>query len=214
GVISVIEMDENGNWSKPATVLDTGHHLSHPFIFEWQGTLYMIPESAGNKSVDLYRCVTFPYEWKFEKAILNGIRAVDATLIEKDDLLWMFVNAAVISESLNDELHIYFTDDLFGEWKPHKKNPVKTDVESTRPAGQFFTYDGDLYRPGQDSSVRYGYGITINKVITLSEDEFIEEKVTKILPNWRPGMAGTHTINHNDGLTVMDVLTRQFKWLV
>ena len=214
GVISVIEIQESGNWNMPVTILDTGYHLSHPFIFEWQDNLYMIPESVANQSVDLYRCVSFPYEWKFERTILNTIRAVDATLFETDGLIWMFLNAAGKGKSLNDQLHIYYSDNPLGEWKPHKRNPVKTDLKSTRPAGQLFTYNGELYRPGQDCSVRYGYAITINRITSLTPDEFTEEEVTKILPTWRQDMVGTHTLNHNDGLTVMDILTRQYKWLL
>ena len=36
GHISVIELDDKGNWKAPVKVLEREYHLSYPFIFEWQ----------------------------------------------------------------------------------------------------------------------------------------------------------------------------------
>ena len=36
-------------------VLAEPFHLSYPYVFEWQGSHYMIPESGAAKSVRLYR---------------------------------------------------------------------------------------------------------------------------------------------------------------
>ena len=60
-----------------------------------------------------------------------------------------------------------------GPWKPHKRNPVKSDVRNSRPAGRLFYWNGDLYRPAQDSSQRYGYAMSINRVLRLTPDEFV-----------------------------------------
>ena len=65
--ISMIELDAAGNASKPQRVLEADHHLSYPFLFEHDGQLYMLPESAKNRSVELYRCVDFPLVWKRER---------------------------------------------------------------------------------------------------------------------------------------------------
>ena len=46
--ISVIEMDLDGTWKQPVKVLERDYHLSYPFLFEWRGQLYMVPETKRN----------------------------------------------------------------------------------------------------------------------------------------------------------------------
>ena len=55
--ISVVEVDRDGGASQPVKVLERDYHLSYPFLVEEGGSLYMIPETAHNNTVELYRCV-------------------------------------------------------------------------------------------------------------------------------------------------------------
>ncbi|MEH7495887.1 glucosamine inositolphosphorylceramide transferase family protein, partial [Neobacillus niacini] len=62
GDISVIEIDQETNKiSKPITVLDKPYHLSYPFLYEWKDEIYMIPETSGNRTIELYKAKNFPY---------------------------------------------------------------------------------------------------------------------------------------------------------
>jgi len=92
GHISVIEMEPDGTWKPPLKVLDTDYHLSYPFVFEWEGNVYMIPESKRNKTVELYRCVEFPSQWRLEKILIENIQAVDSTLYLHEGTWWLFCN--------------------------------------------------------------------------------------------------------------------------
>lgn len=214
GHISVIEVDRKGNLKNPIKVLERDYHLSYPFLFQWQGDFYMIPEAAANNAVELYRCTSFPSKWQLEKVLLNGINATDPTLLEKDGLWWMFTNVGELKYPSDwDELHIFYANDPKGEWKPHQRNPVKTDVRSSRPAGRLFEWHGDLYRPAQDSSERYGYAISINRILRLSPDDFAEEEVSKILPRWHKNVLATHTLNSADDLTMIDCLMKRNRFL-
>ncbi len=208
--ISVIEMDGRGAAKDPVKVLERDYHLSYPFILEWRGEYYMIPETSDNKTVELYRCVSFPYEWELERVLLESSNPVDATLVEIDDLWWMFVNISVGGVSKNwDELHLFYSESPFGPWRPHRRNPVKSDVRCSRPAGRLFRVNGDLYRPAQDCSKHYGYGMSINRVMQLTPDDFYEEEVSKILPEWEKKIIGTHTLNSYDDITVIDCLMKR-----
>ena len=210
GHISVIELDRDGIRSGPHKVLEKDYHLSYPFIFEWQDSLYMIPETAANDTVELYRCVSFPLKWELEEVLLDKLQARDATLMQIDNLWWMFASVGEAKFPSDwDELYLYYAQHPKGPWKPHKKNPVKTDVKGSRPAGRPFYYQGDLYRPAQDSSKFYGYAITLNKIIRITLEEFIEQEVHKIVPSWDKRVIGTHTINSADDLTVIDCLMRR-----
>ncbi len=207
GTIAALEIDRSGVTKDPVTVLERPYHLSYPFIFEWQGRHYMIPDSSDNKTVELYRCTRFPHEWEFDGVLLDGISATDSTVIEFDGVWWMFLNVGAQGVSCPwDELHLYYADRPDGEWKPHPQNPVKLDVKSSRPAGRPFYWNGDLLRPAQDGSQRYGYAITFNKVIRLTKKEYLEEPVSKIYPNWDKRVIGTHTFNSAEDLTVIDCL--------
>ena len=208
--ISAAELGRGGMVGEPFKVLEQDYHLSYPFVFEWQGDYYMIPESGANETIELYRCVSFPSEWKLERVLMEGVRAADTTLAEVDGTWWMFVNIAPDPISYNyDELHIFYAQSPMGPWLPHRRRPVKSDARGARPAGHLFRWRGDLYRPAQDCSKRYGYAISINKILRLSPEEFREEEVSKILPEWDKRVVATHTLNSCAGLTVIDCLRRR-----
>jgi hypothetical protein len=140
--------------------------------------------------------------------LLDKIRAVDATLAEVDGRWWMFANIGQERASRwsdwNEELHVFHAPSPLGPWTPHRRNPVKSDVRSARPAGRLFRLGRDLYRPAQNCAVRYGHSITINQVVRLTPSEFREVPVSAILPHWAAHLVGTHTINSVRGLTVID----------
>ncbi len=211
GHISVIEMDEKGNYKDPIPVIEKDYHMSYPFLFRWEGDLYMIPETSANRTIDLYKCVSFPQTWEHMKTLMDDVRAVDATLWEHDGKWWMFT---AIDEYglITDELFIFYADSPLGPWHPHKRNPVVSDVRSARPAGNIFEWNGDFYRPSQDGSIRYGYATTINKIIQLDTETYVEEETSKILPNWLPDMNGTHTLNRVGSLVVIDGVFRTRKF--
>ena len=66
GSISAIEIREDENQIL-GPVLNKSHHLSYPFIFEFENNLYMCPESCEKQSIDLYVCEEFPLKWIFKK---------------------------------------------------------------------------------------------------------------------------------------------------
>ena len=210
GHISVIELDRKGVVSGPRKVLEREYHLSYPFVFEWKGEWYMLPETAANKTIELYRAKSFPYVWQPEKVLMTDVRAKDATLAEIDGTWWMFVSIA--EHSIPDELYLFSAPSPLGPWTPHRRNPVKSDVRGSRPAGALFEWKGEVYRPAQDSSGRYGYAISINRVTQLDHDQFREEQVSSILPNWSERLLATHTIAIAGDLTVVDCLIKRSRF--
>ena len=210
GHISVIELDRKGVVKGPTKVLERDYHLSYPFVFEWKGDYYMLPESAANKTVELYRAKSFPFVWQFEKVLMTDVRAKDATLAEIDGTWWMFVSIA--EHSIPDELYLFSAPSPLGPWTPHRRNPVKSDVRGSRPAGALFEWNGGVYRPAQDSSGRYGYAISINRLKQLDHEQFREEQVSNILPNWSDNLLATHTISIVGDLTVVDCLIKRSRW--
>ncbi|MBI5965079.1 MAG: hypothetical protein HY863_16485, partial [Chloroflexi bacterium] len=186
GYISVIELDEEGNWKAPVKILEKDYHLSYPFIFKWNDKFYMVPESRANKTIDLYECVDFPYQWNFKQCLMENISAVDSTLIHYSNKWWLFTAMAENEAAApNVELFLFYADDLFsGKWTAHPKNPIVSDVKSARSAGSLFVKDGKLFRPSQDCSKGYGHGIDLNEVEVINEAEYRERNTLSIRPDW------------------------------
>ena len=59
GFISVIKINNEGEISTPTPVLNKDYHLAYPFLFEDNNDYYLIPESAENNKISLYKCVSF-----------------------------------------------------------------------------------------------------------------------------------------------------------
>ena len=209
GYISMLEIKRDGSWSAPVKVLERDYHLSYPFLLEHGGELYMIPETAQNRAVELYRCIDFPLRWKLERPLLDGVRLVDATLHRGAEHWWMFANASTPAWSLNDELHLFHADDLLGNWRAHARNPVKSDVRCARPAGSLYWRGGALYRPAQICAPHYGAGLSINRVLRLTPHDYAERQVERVLPVSREGLMGIHTVNRAGDLTVIDACARR-----
>lgn len=206
GHISLIVMNRDGTWEPPVRILEAPYHLSYPFVFEFENSLYMIPDSSKNRTVELYKCTAFPYKWAFQKNLMEECQAVDTTLFQWQGKWWMFANQIETDGASKwDELFLYHSDSPFSDiWTPHQRNPVVSDVKSARPAGRLFARDGRLYRPSQNCSGHYGYGFNICEITKLTETDYEEKIVSKVEPKWDKNVVSTHTINYEDGLTIID----------
>jgi len=212
GHISVVEMNIDNTCSDPVTLLERQYHLSYPFVFEWEESFYMIPETSSNKTVELYKSKDFPFEWEFVMNLMENIILIDATLVYSDGKWWMFGNTNFHPfTSLNDQLVLFYSDSLISnKWQAHPQNPVVTDISNCRPAGKIFRIYNDLYRPAQNNaSQQYGYALKLNKIITLTAIEYKEEEVFEIKPDKKNYLSAVHTINFTEDLIVIDGILRK-----
>lgn len=206
GHLAVFELGKKGPVTEPIDILKTDYHLSYPFVFKEDDKWYMIPETKQVKRIELYECEEFPHKWKKVGNMMENIQAVDATILKKDGLYWMFTNVVENQGgSSHDELFLYYSETLYpGDWKPHPQNPLVSDVRNARPAGKIFTHNGKTYRPAQDCAKAYGYAININEIVELTTTSYKEVRDQSILPNWAKDLKGVHTINFCDELTIID----------
>jgi hypothetical protein len=84
-------------------------------------------------------------------------------------------------------------------------------VRSARPAGRLYESGGSLYRPAQICAPLYGAGISINRVLRLSPEEYLEREERCILPTHPGGLLGIHTVNRAGELSVVDAFTRRLR---
>jgi hypothetical protein len=195
-------------------VLERPYHLSYPFLFERDGGIFMIPETIGERTVELYRCVRFPDEWTLDTVLLRDRSAADTTLVEHEGRLWMFTCLAPPGMSPDTELHLFHAEDVRGPWRPHPMNPVVSDVRQARPAGRPWLESGHLVRPAQDCSARYGYGLSFQRIATITPERYAEENRSRVTPQglpWRPGALGIHTWSDTARFCATDVRASRFR---
>jgi hypothetical protein len=155
-------------------------HLSYPYPIKHNGEYYLVPEAYESNSVFMYKAVGFPLSWEKSHVLMAGFAGIDNTIIKHEDTFWMFTTDR--KDGFRHNLKLFYTEDIFSEWMPHPKNPVKTDIRSARPAGTPFFYQGDWYRPSMDYAEKIEGRIFINKVLKLSKTEYEEIQVKIIDP--------------------------------
>ena len=210
--ISLIEMQQSGKYSDPVKVLEEPFHLSYPHVFEYNGMVYMIPETRGAKSINLYQCTGFPAEWKHRATLKDSVNAVDSTILFYNNTWWLFTNIAEPEgTSQQNELYVFYSDDLLSDtWKSHPMNPVISDLKRARPAGKIIEQNGIFYRPSQCGNPRYGYGIKLNEIVSLTENNYSEKEIAFIEPKWDKKLMGVHTFCHENRLTMIDGYYNKF----
>jgi hypothetical protein len=170
GVIGHAVSADGFEWQYRGVVLEEGFHLSYPHVFEWNGQVYMVPESNCDFSVRLYRAVEFPKRWEFVNKLLTGHDYVDATLFRHGNMWWMFA-----STTRNDVLNLYYSQNLKDGWSAHPMNPVvKLDKHIARPGGRVIEHEGKLYRFGQDDDPDYGIQVFAFEIVELDTKVYRE----------------------------------------
>lgn len=201
--ISVVPWTAEGPDGVPAPVLAHDVHLSYPFVLEHDGDVWMIPETSGAKTIELYRAVQFPWTWERHSILVTDVEASDSTPFQHDGRWWL---TATVGDggSLSDSLWVWSAPDLRGPWAPHQNNPVLIDISSARPAGRVVHHEGHLLRPVQDCSTGYGAALAIAEITRLDDDAFEQRVVRRFAPGetWR----GTrlHTLNIGGGIETID----------
>ncbi|MPV36583.1 glucosamine inositolphosphorylceramide transferase family protein [Georgenia subflava] len=203
GVVSVVELGADGPAGVPRPVLEHRTHLSYPFVLEDDGALWMIPETSGAGTLELYRATGFPAGWALEEVLLEGMEVSDATPFRHAGRWWL---SATVRHggSWSDALHLWWADRLQGPWTPHPRNPVLIDIAAARPAGRVVHRDGRLVRPVQDGRQGYGAALALAEITRLDETGFAQRVVANLRPG--PGWPGSrlHTLNRAGRLEVID----------
>lgn len=203
GVLSVAEVGADGRPSRPRVVLEADCHLSFPFLLEHEGVVYLVPESARRRAVELWRAVSFPDRWERAAVLVDDVDVVDATVVRRADGWYLLASPRQEWTSSWDALAIWTAPHLEGPWQPVPGNPVMVDVASARPAGTPFAWGERLVRPVQDCVGRYGAGLGFAVVDRLDAGGFAQTVVGALRPA-RP-LSGLHTYNRSSGLETVDV---------
>lgn len=206
GVIACKELLPEGNFGEAYTVIQRPYHLSYPFVFEHDGQVWMIPESAGNETVELYRADVFPYRWTLVKELFHG-KALDTTMLFDQGLFWFFTTLRPECGDA-DSLVLFYSESIDGRWRLHPRSPISRDVRDARCAGRIRRKDGRLYRTCQNSMSQYGQGFGYKQIVTLTTSDYSERPAALILP-WEPGQLCAHHTDSTPTAEVVDGMWRE-----
>ena len=206
GILSVAAIDQDGRIGTPRPIMESAGHLSWPQVFSHDGQVYMIPESAADRVIALWRAEDFPTRWVRECVLVSNVRA-------HDPLLHRTSRGAVLLATLDDDggscwdaLGLFSAPSLFGPWRAHANNPVLIDASSARPAGPILARGTTLWRATQDCREGYGAGLALCRVTRLDEGGFSQEVVTRLAPPPDTGARGVHTLSRLGDLEAIDLL--------
>lgn len=194
GIIKCGEISNN-KLLNVKTVLKGKYHLSYPCVNKINGIYYLIPECSESNELNIYKSVKFPYSWELYRKIFTNKKVADPTIFQdKFDQVWLFVNVLNNENNFNSKLNIYKIENDFLNIIPHKKNPVIVNYSYGRNAGNlFYNEKGELLRPSQNNSTRiYGGSLNISKILNLDVENYEEEVLKNIKPNFKLGLKGVH----------------------
>jgi hypothetical protein len=207
GQISVAEVTEQG-LGVVCDALVTDYHLSFPFVFAYEGEIYMIPETSEVARIEVWRAARFPTQWMRFATALEGHSPADTTLYrDQDGTWWMFSNLARdASKDHDSELHLFRVDGpALRVIEPHPLNPVVRDSRSARNGGRVFRRGGELYRIAQNNIHGiYGYGFSIQRIDRLSMADYAETTVDWVEPKFDAGLVASHHLDAAGGFYVAD----------
>jgi len=208
GIISAFKIEKSGP-KYLGKILEEEFHLSFPFIFEYGNEIYMCPETASIQEIRLYKCIEFPSKWIFEKTLVSGVDAVDSMIICKEGQWFLMTNYCNSnSNDHNSELNILIpqkNNPLSETWFRVEHNPVVFDSRSARNGG-LVRIEDQLIRVGQiHAKGFYGYGISINEIIKIEKNLYIEKKVDTITPSKIKDIKGIHHLSKTNRLIAYDV---------
>ncbi len=193
---------------KPKSAIEKPYHLAFPFVFEHNNSIYCIPENSEGHSVDLYEFDPKDSSFIFRHTLISNLQAVDPVIFHHEQRWWLLFTD---KKATNTLLNIWYCDELTGVWQPHKNNPVKTDIRSSRPAGPVSRIEGRLIRPTQDCSKFSGWRIAVQEILEITPETFSEKTVHYIEPGAESLHAdGIHTLSGNAEFSVFDMKKHTF----
>jgi hypothetical protein len=162
----------------------------------------MTPGTVGRGAVELYRATRFPFEWTLER-VLARLPAVTTTVHRAGGRWWFFVAVADVPGQCATLL-LFHAGSPVDEWTAHPASPIASDVRTARAAGPIAAVDGRWIRPSRDESVRHGCRVTLNEIVTLTPDEYLETPLRTLGPARAGRVTGIATYNRIGDVEVVD----------
>jgi hypothetical protein len=176
GEIGLATSTDGIEWNYQKIILRESFHLSYPYVFKWDNSYYMVPESNASNSIRLYQATDFPEQWSYLNTLIEGQNFKDSSVVYFQDKWWLFTTTGN-----NDFLRLYYAESLTGKWIEHPKSPIiQRDFHIARPGGRMTIFDNKLFRYSQDCQpFRYGNKVRAFEITELSTTNYSEKSVNE-----------------------------------
>ena len=188
-------------------VLQLDTHLSFPVIVRKDDGIYIYPENgaagglwlykydvASNKIVRVSQLVNEPVEDAIVTTLFGGKK--------------MFATKRPYPNG--NELFVYDWDDALSRFRLSQSYKFEENV--ARMAGNFFEYNGKIYRPAQECNTQYGHAVTLQNIVQ-NDGKFTFKEVRRLYSVNPKLNVGMHTFNMYKDMIVTDALGFDNMWL-
>ncbi|MGH2396784.1 MAG: glucosamine inositolphosphorylceramide transferase family protein [bacterium] len=187
GEIGLAMSSDALHWAYLRIVLSEPFSVSYPYVFQWMGSYYMIPESRRAGAVRLYEASKFPIRWSLVAELLRG-DFVDSSVFRYENRWWLL--AETNPKIKHDTLRLFYADHLTGPWREHPRSPiVQRNPRMARPAGRVLVLEDRLIRYAQDCYPTYSTRVRAFEVTELTTSAYREREVESS-PILEPSGAG------------------------
>lgn len=216
GDIAVMDITDPDHPGAPQTVLTESYHLSFPTVFDWNGEVWMIPETGTNHSLNLYRCKQFPGEWELVRSfptedkeladtilldVQPGELALLCSQVKPENGLFTRYRRYLLRVDEQAEGGFTLTED-----KTFGLENRNYDL-GARNAGPVFTWAGQTVRPAQVST-KVDYGVYLQFWTRRGEKETplcaampANVRIEGLDPD---SVIGIHTYCRDDAVEIID----------
>lgn len=200
-------LQENMTVSRAQVAIEENYHMSFPFIFSFDGEIYMIPETSNAAALYVYRAKQFPQSWERYKRLLT-ITSVDTIMVKvtKDELILH----TSVGDSCSVENYLIRLNPMF---EVVEKRKIKSESDyGNRNGGALIKRADNVYRVGQDcSNGDYGKGLLIYKSNDIENEEEIQYLSVNDFLSFNAieksakQYCGIHTYNESKKFSVIDL---------
>lgn len=220
GIIVLLKIDKNQyELVDRKKVIEEDWHLSFPYCklnCEW-----VIPEASASGKTFAYKISLDTFEIE-NRVLIAEEGLIDNVFYEdKNGKTWAYAGKTIIPST---ELYEFAlgNDGLFNDIN---NVPIQSDNRHSRGAGDFFEYNGKLYRAVQDCKGRYGRQTKIMEIEKIGEDGYVAKEVLTINSFENPPYIDTmHTFNVYPDIVIVDgskdffrfpmkIFYKKFRWL-
>lgn len=206
GNIGYVTSDDGYHYEFGAICLDEPFHLSFPYVFQYEGTHYMLQVGPDNTDIRLYRADPFPDVWVFDSVLMLGAGFADPAIFRYQNRWYMFV-----CTNSNRRCDLYTSTDLRTAWTLHPSSPIVANNSGrARPAGRTFVYgNGKLTRYAQKCDVVYGEAVRAFQIDLLTPTAYAEHEVPE-----SPLIQATHEGWNSEAMHSFSPWWDGTRWLV
>ncbi len=202
---------KNGRWQSWKVVIDEPFHMSYPNVFEYNGELYMVPETSADRTLRLYKAISFPDKWKLERILAENVAFVDTTFFgENSDI------CAITTDITDPTAHCDWLLRLDADWNLLSMEEIKEKrTVYSRCAGNILSWKDRKVRVSQNCDGHYGKALIFSE---FQEENVVNGlgKILKQLSPWdiavdkKKKWTGMHTYNTTQHYEVVDMERNHF----